>query len=87
MVPSLALVPGEPAGIGPELCIRLAQQLRSDAQLVAYADPDTLNLSLIHISSPSRPASALLTRPMQRPSLPACLPLLATVLPADGKAS
>ncbi len=49
MVPSLALVPGEPAGIGPELCIRLAQQLRSDAQLVAYADPDTLNLSLIHI--------------------------------------
>jgi 4-hydroxythreonine-4-phosphate dehydrogenase len=37
----LALLPGEPAGIGPELCVRLAQRNR-DVQLVAIADPNTL---------------------------------------------
>ena len=37
----LALVPGEPAGIGPELCVRLAQREHA-ADLVAIADPDTL---------------------------------------------
>tara|TARA_R110002020_G_scaffold37399_17_gene112945 strand:+ start:2200 stop:3171 length:972 start_codon:yes stop_codon:yes gene_type:complete len=41
MRPRLALVPGEPAGIGPELCVRLAQRPLA-AQLLAYADPDTL---------------------------------------------
>jgi 4-hydroxythreonine-4-phosphate dehydrogenase len=35
------LVPGEPAGIGPELCVRLAQ-LEPVADLVAFAYPDTL---------------------------------------------
>ncbi|KRG66861.1 4-hydroxythreonine-4-phosphate dehydrogenase [Stenotrophomonas terrae] len=42
MAAQLALVPGEPSGIGPELCIRLAQQPRSDCRLLAFADPDTL---------------------------------------------
>jgi 4-hydroxythreonine-4-phosphate dehydrogenase len=37
----LALVPGEPAGIGPELCVRLAQAAHA-ADLVAIGDPDTL---------------------------------------------
>jgi 4-hydroxythreonine-4-phosphate dehydrogenase len=37
----LALVPGEPAGIGPELCVRAAQRVHA-AHLVAIADPDTL---------------------------------------------
>jgi 4-hydroxythreonine-4-phosphate dehydrogenase len=41
MPPRLALVPGEPAGVGPELCVRLAQRPRA-AQLLALADPDTL---------------------------------------------
>jgi 4-hydroxythreonine-4-phosphate dehydrogenase len=41
MRPRLALVPGEPAGVGPELCVRLAQR-EQDAHLVAIADPDTL---------------------------------------------
>lgn len=40
--PRLALVPGEPAGIGPELCVLLAQQPRDDCELVAYADPRPL---------------------------------------------
>jgi 4-hydroxythreonine-4-phosphate dehydrogenase len=39
--PRLVLVPGEPAGIGPELCVRVAQQPHV-ARIVALADPDTL---------------------------------------------
>jgi 4-hydroxythreonine-4-phosphate dehydrogenase len=42
MKPGLALVPGEPAGIGPELCVRLAQQPRSDCTLLAFGDADVL---------------------------------------------
>ena len=41
MRPRLALVPGEPAGIGPELCVRIAQQAHA-ARIVVLADPDTL---------------------------------------------
>lgn len=37
----LALVPGEPAGVGPELCVRLAQQPR-DYALTVFADPRSL---------------------------------------------
>ncbi len=37
----LALVAGEPAGIGPELCVMLAQ-VPQPARLVCYADADTL---------------------------------------------
>ena len=39
--PRLALVPGEPAGVGPELCVRIAQLARP-GELIAIADPDTL---------------------------------------------
>ena len=52
MLPSLALVPGEPAGIGPELCVRLAQQPRRDCQLLAFADPDTLRTAAAALSLP-----------------------------------
>lgn len=40
-VPRLALTPGEPAGIGPDLLVRLVQGPVA-AQLVAVADPDLL---------------------------------------------
>lgn len=52
MIPRLALVPGEPAGIGPELCVRLAQQPRSDCQLLAFADPATLLAAAQALSLP-----------------------------------
>lgn len=39
--PRLALTPGEPAGIGPDLCIMAAQRPHP-AELVAIADPDLL---------------------------------------------
>ena len=41
MRPRLALVPGEPGGVGPELCVRLAQR-EQPGQLIAIADPATL---------------------------------------------
>jgi 4-hydroxythreonine-4-phosphate dehydrogenase len=40
-VPRLALVPGEPAGVGPELCVRAAHR-DWDAALVAYGDAQGL---------------------------------------------
>jgi len=39
--PRLVLTPGEPAGIGPDLCVRLAQQPQA-AELVVCADPELL---------------------------------------------
>jgi len=49
----LALVPGEPAGVGPELCVRLAQQPR-DYALTVFADPRTLRAAAQAISLPLR---------------------------------
>ena len=53
MRPRLALVPGEPAGIGPELCVRLAQQAHT-ARLVAIADPETLAAAAQALQLPLR---------------------------------
>lgn len=54
MLPSLALVPGEPAGIGPELCVHLAQVPRQDCRLIAFADPRTLEAAARALSLPLR---------------------------------
>jgi 4-hydroxythreonine-4-phosphate dehydrogenase len=53
MQPRLALIPGEPAGIGPELCVRLVQQPQP-ARLVAIADPDTLLAAAAVLNLPLR---------------------------------
>lgn len=42
MTHRIAITPGEPAGIGPDLCIQLAQQPPADVELVVVADPDLL---------------------------------------------
>ena len=43
MTPRIAFTPGEPAGIGPELAVKLAASGHaSPAQIVAIADPDLL---------------------------------------------
>lgn len=57
MQPRLALVPGEPAGIGPELCVRLIQR-PLDANVVAFADPDTLLAAARAIDLPLRIVAA-----------------------------
>ena len=41
MLLKLAITPGEPSGIGPDLVIQLVQ-LNWDVQLVAFADPDIM---------------------------------------------
>ena len=51
--PRLALVPGEPAGVGPELCVRAAQRAW-DAQLVAFADPQVLQHAADALGLPLR---------------------------------
>jgi 4-hydroxythreonine-4-phosphate dehydrogenase len=52
-LPRLALIPGESAGIGPELCVRLAQ-LDLDAALVAIADGDMLRRAAQRLGLPLR---------------------------------
>ncbi len=47
----LALTPGEPAGIGPELCVQLAQRPQP-AELVAIADPALLEAAAARLGLP-----------------------------------
>ena len=51
MRPRLALVPGEPAGIGPELVVRALQQA-FDAELVVFGDAATLHRAATALSLP-----------------------------------
>lgn len=69
-VPRLALVPGEPAGVGPELCVRLAQGRRDDCLLLAFADPDALARAAAAVGLPFRALP-----PDDRPERPGDLPL------------
>ncbi len=66
--PRLALVPGEPAGVGPELCVRAAQR-DWDASLVAYADPGALQRAADALGLP------LTLAPPDADSAPGVLPL------------
>jgi len=77
-VPRLALTPGEPAGIGPDLCVLLAQRPQP-VELVAVADPELLAdrarqlglpLNIELISATDRPP-ATATRP--RPAGQLCV--------------
>lgn len=69
MIPQLALVPGEPAGIGPELCLHLIQQPRTDCRLLAFADPDTLRAAAAALSLPLNllPEDAIARQPGDLP--------------------
>lgn len=49
----MAIAPGEPAGIGPELLVRLAQEERT-AELVAVADPELLKRCARRLGLPLR---------------------------------
>ena len=51
--PRLAFTPGEPAGIGPDLCVQLAQRAR-DVELVAICDPDLLQARARQLQLPFR---------------------------------
>jgi len=54
MSPRLALVPGEPAGVGPELCIRLAGDPGLSRVCTAYGDAATLQQAARALDLPLR---------------------------------
>ncbi len=75
--PRIAVVPGEPAGVGPELVVRLAQR-HTAGDLLAFGDPDVLlraaatlglPLQLLPAAAESRPG-ALPIEPL--PAAAAC---------------
>jgi 4-hydroxythreonine-4-phosphate dehydrogenase len=73
--PRLALVPGEPGGVGPELCVRLLQgELPCD--VVAYADGDTLRAAAASLGLP------LSLLPANAQAAPGALPLVEIAQPA-----
>ncbi|MEN8205716.1 MAG: 4-hydroxythreonine-4-phosphate dehydrogenase PdxA [Pseudomonadota bacterium] len=51
--PRIALTPGEPAGIGPDLCLLLAQQEQT-AELVTICDPELLQQRALQLGLPFR---------------------------------
>lgn len=77
MRPTLALVPGEPAGVGAELCVHLAQQVTPDFGLLAFADAATLQRAAQVLRLPLR-----LLPPGQARQQAGDLPLHAVPLPA-----
>lgn len=50
-IPRIALTPGEPAGIGPDLCVKLAQQAWP-VELIAIADENLLQKAAKRLSLP-----------------------------------
>jgi 4-hydroxythreonine-4-phosphate dehydrogenase len=67
-VPRIAITPGEPAGIGPDLCVILAQQ-DHDAELVVVADPALMTARAAELKLPLRLEEAELSRPPCRSAL------------------
>jgi len=39
VIQRIAITPGEPAGIGPDICVELAQQPPADTEIIVIADP------------------------------------------------
>ncbi len=62
----LALTPGEPAGIGPDLAIQLAQQPQS-VQLIAIADPQLLKERAAQLGLPLQLQAFSATEPARLP--------------------
>ena len=58
----IALTAGEPAGIGPDLCVQLAQQ-QQHAQLIAIADPELLRQRAAKLDLPLHLIEADLSSP------------------------
>ncbi len=80
----LAVTPGEPAGIGPELLVRLVQQPMEDCELVAVADPALLEATAQALRLPLQlaPFDPTVPRPSGNASLSVRgVPLATRVLP------
>ncbi|MDT8398047.1 MAG: 4-hydroxythreonine-4-phosphate dehydrogenase PdxA [Pseudomonadales bacterium] len=68
---TLALTPGEPAGIGPDICLQAALSSPPDARLVLIADPDLMQTRarLLGLSLKLRNYTAGDTAPLARDEL------------------
>ena len=92
MRPRLALGPGEPAGVGPELCVRLAQRPADGLALTAFGDAATLNRAATALGLPLRllPADTVAERPGDLPlhdiPLPGAPPAFGEPDPANARA-
>lgn len=73
----LALTPGEPAGIGPDVCVQLAQRPQT-AELVAFADPTLLEQRARWLGLPLRLREY---QPGTPPRLPAAGELAVSAIP------
>lgn len=86
MIPRIAFTPGEPAGIGPELAVKLASSGHaSPTQLVAIADPQLLKQTAAQLRQPLK----LLPFEPEAPATdtpPGSLHLLPVELPATAHA-
>jgi len=60
----IVITAGEPAGIGPDLCVLIAQQVQT-AELIVIADPDLLAQRAQQLNSPLKLELADLSRPAQ----------------------
>lgn len=84
-LPRIALTPGEPAGIGPDLIVTLAQTARP-AELIAIADPDLLLARATRLGLPLHlyPFDAGTPRPHTAGTLAIVpVPLAAPVIPGQ----
>lgn len=52
MIQRLVITPGEPAGIGPDICIQVAQQPPPDTELVVVADPGLMRQRAVQLDLP-----------------------------------
>ncbi len=69
---ALALTPGEPAGIGPDITVQVAQHAQAQA-IIAYADPDLLQARARQLSLPlqlhTAPSSTEMLAPLPASAL------------------
>lgn len=79
--PRIALTPGEPAGIGPDLCVQLAQTAQL-CQLVAIADPTLLQQRAQQLDLPLSIELFDKKQPA-KPNLPSHLTVLPVALAAS----
>lgn len=86
------LTPGEPAGIGPDICLQLAQQ-PCPAELIAVADPDLLRQRAAQLGlgleltrwDPSQPARSNHASELRYSPVPLAAPVRpGTLNPANG---
>ena len=84
MIPRIAITPGEPAGVGPELLAKLAQQ-PWPAELVAVGDPTLLQERATQLGLPLTCREADFSAPPEA-HIPGTLRCLSTALSAPAKA-